>query len=123
MFKLWSEAHEQSQLVRWLELNNYKFTAVPNDTFTESWSVKNKNKALWVRPWMSDLIVLLKNKPAVLFLEMKKAKWPNWGMNGSVVSQFQLGWQEEINKVPSCQYSIAHWFTEAKELIERLENV
>ena len=116
-----TEFEEQCNLVNWLELNNYKFTAVPNDTFTKSWKVKWKNKKLWVRPWMSDLIVLLKNKPAVLFLEMKKSRGKKWGMNGSVYWEHQLGWQEEINKVPSCQYIFAHWFEEAKAIIEKLD--
>ena len=120
-FKLWTEAYEQQEVVRWLERNNYKFTAVPNDTFTKSWATKNKNKALGVRPWMSDLIVLLKNKPAILFLEMKKARWPNWWLNGSAISEYQLSWQEEINKIPSCQYIISHWYEEAIAKIKELD--
>lgn len=118
----WPEAIEQIKVVDWLEFNNYKFTMIPNDTFTKSWSVKNKNKKLWVRPWMSDLIIILKNIPAILFLEMKKKRWPQWWLNGSVISDDQLWWQEEINKVPSCQYCFAHWFDEAKAIILDLDN-
>ena len=39
------ETIEQQTLVHWLEINNYKFTSIPNSTFTESFSQKRKNKA------------------------------------------------------------------------------
>lgn len=121
MFKIGSEAYEQEKVVKYLELHNYKFTCVPSDTYTKSWKQKKKNTLMWVRQWMSDLIILLKNKPAILFLEMKKARWKQWWLNWSVVSEFQLSWQEEINKVPSAQYTIAHWYEEAILEIESLE--
>ena len=121
MAKIWSEAHEQIQLIQWLESNNYKFTAVPNDTFTKSWAIKNKNKAMWVRPWMSDLIIILK-RGNVLFLELKKAPWVKWWANGSVTSEYQLEWQKSINKCVWVQYEIVQGFELSKELILTLES-
>lgn len=111
---------EQYNLVRWLEDNNYKFTAIPNSTFTRSWNQKRRNKDLWVRPGMSDLIVILK-RWNVLFLEMKKAPWKRWGANGSVISEFQLEWQEAINSCTGVQYEIAQGYEKAKEIITNLE--
>ena len=116
-----SEAQEQKNLVQWLELNNYKFTAVPNDTFTKSWAIKNKNKSIWVRPWMSDLIIILK-RGNILFLELKKSPWKKWGMNWSVVSEHQLSWQKAINSCVWVQYEIVQWCEKSIELIKRLDN-
>lgn len=120
MFKIWSEAYEQSCVVKWLELHDYKFTAVPNDTYTKSIKQKVKNKLLWVRAWMSDLIIILKRNN-ILFMEMKKAKWKRWWANGSKISDAQKDWQEEINKCEWVQYVIAHGSQEAIDLIEYLE--
>ena len=121
MFKIGSEAYEQEIVVNWLEINNYKFTAIPNDTYTKSWKQKTKNKKIWVRPWMSDLIIVLKIW-AILFLEMKKKRWPNWWANGTQVSEHQKGWEMAINRVKNCEYIIAYWADEAIDIIKKLDN-
>lgn len=117
----WSENDEQVKVIKYLEQNKYKFTSVPNSTFTKSIKQKIMNYLTWLRPWMSDIIIMLKTKPAILFLEMKKTKGKQWGMNWSVISDDQLSWQKEINKVWNCQYTIAHWYDEAIKEIESLE--
>jgi len=38
-----NEDLEQYNLVKWLEINKYKFTAIPNSTYTKSWKQKKKN--------------------------------------------------------------------------------
>ncbi len=122
MFKEWSEAAEQAKLVQWLELNWYKFTMIANDTWTPSFNQKRKNKALWMRPWMSDMIIILKRQ-ALLFLEMKKTKWKKWWMNGSQISNHQLWWQEAIEQIDNCTYKFGHWFEHSIELIQELEEL
>jgi hypothetical protein len=119
-FKKWSEDYEQQQLVSYLEYKQYTYTSIPNSTFTKSWSVKAKNKALWLRPWMSDLIIILK-RGNVLFLELKKARGKQWGLNWSVISKFQLNWQEKINECKWSQYVICHWYLHWIKTIESLE--
>jgi len=119
-FKPWTEAREQYQLVLWLDIFKYTFTMICNDTRTPSYKQKTKNKELWLRPWMSDLIIILK-RGNVLFLELKKARGPRWWLNNSKIGEHQLKWQESINNCPWVQYSFAHWYEEAIELIERLE--
>jgi len=121
IFKEWSESYEQAKVVEFLEVNNYKFSSIPNSTFTKSWKQKVANKALWVRPWLSDLLILLK-RGSILFLEMKKQKWVKWGMNGSSISEYQLSWQESINMITNAQYEIAHGASEAIDLIQDLDN-
>jgi len=39
------ETEEQRTFVQWLEYKKLIFTAIPNSTFTRSWSQKAKNKA------------------------------------------------------------------------------
>lgn len=119
-FKEWSEAWEQQQLVIRLRANNYKFTMIANDTWTSSFRQKAKNKALWMNPWMSDLIIILKNNN-VLFLELKKAPWKRGGNNWSQTSKYQLEWKKSINKCAWSQYEICQWFLRAKEIILQLE--
>ncbi len=116
-----NEDLEQYNLVQWLEINNYKFTSIPNSTRTRSWNQKRRNTDLWVRPWMSDLIIILK-RWNMLFLELKKAPWARWWANGSVISKYQLEWQEAINKCSWVQYEIVQWCERAKWLIINLEN-
>jgi len=115
-FKIGSEAYEQVLVVEWLKVHNYKFTAVPNDVYTTSWSQKAKQKALWLNWWMSDLIIILKMW-WLLFLEMKKNKWPKWWLNWSVISEKQLEWEKEMKKVDNCTYEFAHWYDEALRII------
>ena len=81
---------------------------------------KVKNKMIWVRPWMSDLLVLLK-RGSILFLEMKRCKGKRWWANWTKVSEHQLKWQESINNITNAQYEVAYWSDEAIELIRTLE--
>jgi hypothetical protein len=37
------ETKEQQSFIHWLELNKYKFTSIPNSTFTRSRKQKIKN--------------------------------------------------------------------------------
>ena len=121
MFREWTESYEQVCLVQWLENNNYKFTSVPNSTYTTSMKQKKMNKLLWLRPWMSDMIIILK-RWNVLFLELKRPLGKRWGLNGSKIADTQLEWQIEINKCVWVQYEFAHWFNDAKNIINKLEN-
>jgi len=120
-FKPWSEAWEQQQLCSRLDINWYVYTAIINDMWTSSFAQKNKAKALWLKPWMSDMIIILK-RGNVLFLELKKAKWKRGWNNWSVVSEHQLFWQEKINECSWSQYVIGYGYKQAIEEIELLEN-
>lgn len=120
-FKIWSEAWEQQQVCTWLDIRWYKYTAIINDMRTNSIRQKLKATAIWLKPWMSDMIIVLKRN-ALLFLEMKKAKWKRWWLNWSKISTFQLERQENINKIDNCQYIIWHGHIEAIKNIINIEN-
>lgn len=85
-----SEDWEQTQFVSWLESQEYKFTSIPNSTFTRSWSQKAKNKRNGLRPGFPDMAVLLKSG-GLMFVELKR-------VSGGKLSPEQKVWLEELNK-------------------------
>jgi hypothetical protein len=92
------EDHEQSEFVSWLEYNRLKLTAIPNSTYTKSWSQKRKNHRTGLRPGFPDLVVIIQPHQSkdgsgwFLCIEMKRRK------NG-VVSASQKSWIESINSL------------------------
>lgn len=83
-----SEEDDQATFVHWLELRRITFTAIPNSTYTKSWSQKAKNHRMGLRRGFPDLIVCLNKR--VVCVEMKRVK-------GGVVSPFQAQWLEVLN--------------------------
>lgn len=102
-------------LVKYMELfPKIKFTHIPNETFTKSWSVKMRNKAMGVRPGFLDYVILFKQpsgKNVLLVLEMKREK-------GGVVSKEQKQWIKELKLVDRVDAGVAHGFNEAKRIID-----
>ena len=115
MFKIWSEWYEQNCLVNWLEYKKYKYSAIPMDTWTTV-SQTRKNKMLWVRGWLPDLLIILK-RWSLLFLEMKKCKWKRWWANGTKVSDKQKEWISALNKIHNVEAVVCYWYEEAKSTI------
>jgi len=109
-----SEDWEQTQLVLWLDENNYKFSSIPSSTFTRSWSQKAKNTRTGLRKGLPDLLIVLKRK-RLLFLEMKKVK-------GGKLSPEQKEWIETLN-LCRVYATVAKGLEEAKKEIERYENL
>ena len=119
------ETFEQQQVVNYLRANNYKFTAIPNSTFTKSFAQKRKNKLEGLNAWLPDLCIILKRKN-ILFLEMKRQQpilksWKLW-KSPSVVSQEQIDWINAINECQWVEGKIAFWAENAIKIIKELEN-
>ena len=122
------EAKEQAEVVLWLEQNGYTFSMIPNDTYTPGWKQKVKNKILWLRPGLSDLLIVLKRK-SLLFLEMKVPKKRYLKKNGELwkarivngPSENQLFWKNTLNSVNNVSYEIAYGSKQAISLIEYFE--
>lgn len=104
-----SEEDEQKALVQYLELKGIKFTAIPNSTWTSSWTQKNKNKAMGVRPGLPDLLLIIKNN--LVFIEMKRTK-------NSRLSKVQKEWIAELNNCHGVNAHVCKGFDQAKEVIE-----
>jgi len=83
-----TEDDEQTVVVEYCDLKGYKRFRVPNETYTKSWSQKNKNKRLGVSSGVPDLFVIVNNH--LIAIEMKRTK-------GSVTSPQQLEWLAALN--------------------------
>jgi hypothetical protein len=72
-----SEEVEQANFVQWLEIKGYKFTAIPNSTYTKSWKQKAKNHRMGLRAGFPDIVVIADNH--FIAIEMKRTKGGNNG--------------------------------------------
>lgn len=88
-----------------------EYTHVPHETYTNSWSVKMRNKRSGVRKGVPDYIIL--TKKAILFLELKRTK-------GGILSPEQRMWIEVINEhyPPTVKAAVCLGFFEAKQFID-----
>lgn len=69
-----SESKEQQNLVSFLTIMGWKFTAIPNATFT-GFSGQNKNKKEGVRSGLPDLFIIAQKtsgEKIPVFIELKK---------------------------------------------------
>lgn len=113
-----SEHDEQVSFVEWLEVNRYKFSAIPNSTWT-SFSHQRKNKQEGVRPGLPDLLVIVKNK--LVWIEMKRPdRKPKRGGKGGV-SDVQKEWHDVLNACDNCQVFVAYSDLEAREIIRSIK--
>lgn len=88
------------------------YSHIPQETFTKSWAIKNKNKAMGVRAGVPDMLIVFPDK--VLFLELKRLK-------GGKVSEAQKAWIESLTCVSGNVYAaVAAGFDEAKREIDDL---
>lgn len=101
------EYEEQCAVIKYLELIGAKFSAIPNSTYTTSWSQKAKNKASGLRAGLPDLFIIVGKK--AFFIEMKRK-------SGGVVSKEQKEWIKTINDAGIPAYVCAG-FDEAVKVI------
>jgi len=108
-----TEAEEQKIVIEYLELKGYKFTAIPNSTYTTSWKQKRHNTDMGLRSGLPDLFIILPNH--ILFLEMKRIK-------KSTVSKEQEEWIKAINglKLKNISASVAYGADQAIQIIETI---
>lgn len=83
------EEIEQIHFVQWLDIMGYKYTAIPNSTYTKSIMQKMKNKRMGLRAGFPDMVVIAKGK--FMCVEMKRIK-------NSTISPTQREWVDEIAK-------------------------
>jgi len=112
--KIPTEAEEQGVLVQWLELNNLKFTAIPNSTYTKSWKQKMHNKNMGLRAGLPDLLVIVNNH--LVFVEMKRIKKSN-------TTQAQKDWIEALNMCANVEARVCKGAEEAINFIKEMEKI
>lgn len=106
-----SEHQEQRAFVQWLEYNNYKFTSIPNSTFSKSWKQKLKNKVEGLRAGLPDLLIIKNNK--LIFIEMKRSK-----KTLSKVSSHQAQWIKALNDCEGVKAFVAYGCDHAINLLK-----
>ena len=126
MQKIPLESYEQITFTNWLDENNYQFSAIRNESDYNSIQKWSKRKREWVRKWISDFFIFLKNKKAWVFIELKRQKrvlknWKLW-KSPSKVSSEQYRWIDSANKIDNLAWYIAYWAKEAIEIIKDLES-
>ena len=107
------EIDEQVAVIEYLEFLKscgkvVIFTALPNNTYTTSWSQKAKLVKEGVRKGYPDICVVLKD--IVFFMEMKRIK-------GGTVSAAQKEWIKALESA-NVPVRVCKGFDEAKEWID-----
>lgn len=131
LFQKWShtlkpEALEQAKFVLWLEQHNYKYTAIPNSTWTKSNSQKRLNTMTWLNAGLCDMLIVLK-RWSLLFLEMKLPwkilKSGKMWASPSKVSDEQKEWIRILSDVDNVMACLGYGCDHAKEQVEYYENL
>jgi len=122
-----TEAQEQINLINYLKLKGYKYTAIPNNTFTPSWGQKIKNKSMGLMKGFPDLVVILpfaNGNRHLIAIELKKAKLTlksgKLSSSNSTTYPEQQEWVDELNKCEGIGAYICYGAEEAKNLIKTL---
>ena len=117
------EDQESINLAYWLDLNNYKYTHTPNESWMASswWAQKimAKKKRMWVKKGFPDFTVFLKTW-WTLYLEMKRQKNSKW-KSPSVSSHEQIEWIDFLKTVENSDAYFVYWCDEAINLILEFE--
>jgi len=121
------ESDHWKLLVKFIRENypNIEFTHTPNEAWL-SWSrsviiMMAKKKALWVSKWFPDYVIYIPtlNSHITLYIELKKARWVNGGLNGSEISWEQLSWAKNLTNTICSFHEFAHWSDEAIEIVQK----
>lgn len=82
-----TEEVEQRNFVQWLEIKGYKYTAIPNSTYTKSWKQKIKNRDTGLRAGFPDMVIIADGH--FMCVEMKRTV-------GGSTTPAQKGWHEAL---------------------------
>jgi len=119
MIYLPTEDEESCALAEYLELKKYKFTHIPNETYTPSFKTKAKNKKMGVSRGVPDYMIIIdgdSGKSYLVFIELKRKKKYK-------KSEEQKEWIKALNKVDNVQGYFACGADEAIEIIERIKKL
>jgi hypothetical protein len=107
------EEIEQANFVQWLEIKGYKFTAIPNSTYTRSYAQKRKNTRTGLRAGFPDMIVIAEGK--FMAIELKRTVHSNKG------TPEQIKWIEALNNV-GVPAKVCRGCEEAIEFVKHVVN-
>ena len=105
-----SEDQIQIAFIEYLEnhkdFDKIKFSMIPNDTYTESFNQKNRNKKMGLRAGLPDLFLCVNN--SVFFIEFKTKT--------GIVSDKQKKWHSVLN-LTSCPVYVCRSTQEAIDIV------
>lgn len=109
-----TEYQIQCECVQLLEIYKQQkkvdfFTAIPNSTYTKSWSQKRKNKLSGVRPGLCDLTIVVEKIP--YFVELKTE-------TGTLQAS-----QKEVIKILNGRFILAYIVTSLEEFKVLLDDI
>ena len=122
---LMNESQHSEALARWLILHNYRFTHIANESWLPpkvAMIVWAKKKRMWVSPWVPDFMIILK-RWSLLFLEMKKERWPKGWLNGSHIDPPQEEWIQALSSINNVGAFFAHWYEDAIRIVNEMEKI
>ena len=103
------ESDEQRTVIEYLDVIGAKYTAIPNSTYTKSWSQKRKNHQQGLRAGFPDLVCIVDG--TFIVIEMKRRQ-------GGSVSVEQKSWIEAL-KSAGIPVAVAKGSDEAIEFINK----
>ncbi len=125
-----SQYRKLSESAHWKILHQYLKDIEINHTHigNEAWQSWTKNiiimmakkKAQWTSAWFPDYLISIPTLEwyITLCIELKKARWVNWGLNGSEIKKDQIEWQKIHNRTLCTYTRFAHGSNEAIEIVD-----
>ena len=114
------EIYEQVDLCKWLDAKRLLYFAVPNGGSRHKLEAINLKKQ-GVKPGVSDMVVLLKDK--ILFIELKRQKKllksGKYSIAHARATKEQLEFLQDINSFSYAEGGVFYGWAEAKEYIEQ----
>lgn len=111
-----SEDEEEAAFTDWLDLKGFTHWHVPQETYTDSWKVKNKSKKLGVRKGVPDHWVIVPNIGTcfLVAIEMKRRK-------GGTISDEQFEKIHELNRCREVTALVAEGCGKAIDIVEHVQ--
>lgn len=107
-----TEHDEAVCLAEYCRTRGFRFSHIPQETFTRNWGTKMRNKQEGVNRGVPDYIVIVRGR--VVFIELKRIK-------KSTVSPEQVEWIDALNQCPGVSAFIAYGWNDAVDKICAVE--
>ncbi|MCK9598058.1 MAG: VRR-NUC domain-containing protein [Bacteroidales bacterium] len=103
--------------------NVRRYTHLAQETFTRSWGTKRRNHLEGVRPGFPDYCVVVGKGDGVtglVFVELKRPRGPQGGANGTRLSDEQVAWLRDLNRVgDDCHAAVCYGSGEAIDFVKK----
>ena len=125
MINIPNEDYEIKSFSNYLQSNQYIYFNIMNESSIRlPIKVAAKRKRQWLKKWVSDFLIFLKNKKCILFVEMKRRKrelknGKEW-KSPSIVSKEQIEFINQVNKTYN-MWAIVYGSKEAISILNKYD--